>query len=126
MDLSSYRFSETHEWVKQTRSDSAVIGISEYAQSQLGDVIYIELPAPGAEISPGVKFGVVESVKAASDLFSPIAGTVVETNSQLADKPELVNQDPYGEGWMLKVEPTGPASGSLLDEAAYLGFTEGL
>ena len=126
MDLSGYRFSQTHEWVKETGSDSAVVGITEYAQGQLGDVIYVELPAPGAEIAAGAKFGVVESVKAASDLFSPVGGKVVEANSQLADKPELINTDPYGEGWMLRVEPAGPVSSELLDEGAYVAFTEGL
>jgi glycine cleavage system H protein len=126
MELTGYRFSQSHEWVKETGAAAALIGITEYAQSQLGDVIYVELPVPGTEISAGAKFGVVESVKAASDLFSPVAGKVVETNPQLADKPELINQEPYGEGWMLKIELTGPVSGDLLDEPAYLSFTEGL
>ena len=125
MELTGYRFSQTHEWVKESGS-AATIGITEYAQSQLGDVIYVELPGPGTEISAGGKFGVVESVKAASDLYSPVAGKVVEANPQLAEKPELINQEPYGQGWMLKIELAGPVSGDLLDEAAYLSFTEGL
>ncbi|HXO66438.1 MAG TPA: glycine cleavage system protein GcvH [Candidatus Dormibacteraeota bacterium] len=123
--MTGYRFSQTHEWVKESGS-AATIGITEYAQSQLGDVVYVELPGPGTEISAGAKFGVVESVKAASDLYSPVAGKVVEANPQLAEKPELINQEPYGQGWMLKIELAGPVSGGLLDEAAYLSFTEGL
>jgi glycine cleavage system H protein len=125
MDLSTYRFSQTHEWVKAA-DGSATIGITDYAQSQLGDVIYVELPAPGTEVSAGAKFGVVESVKAASDLYSPVSGKVVEANSQLADKPEVINQDPYGEGWMLKLELVEPHSSELLEESAYTTFTEGL
>jgi glycine cleavage system H protein len=125
MDLSSVRFTKTHEWVDSTNSP-ATIGITEYAQSQLGDVIYVELPAPGTEVSAGAKFGVVESVKAASDLYSPVSGKVLEANLRLADQPELINQDPYGEGWMLKLELTGPASPELLEEPAYKSFTEGL
>ena len=125
MDLSSYRFSQTHEWVKAA-DGSATIGITDYAQSQLGDVIYVELPAPGTEVSAGAKFGVVESVKAASDLYSPVNGKVVEANSQLADKPEVINQDPYGGGWMLKLELAEPHSSELLEESAYTAFTEGL
>jgi glycine cleavage system H protein len=126
MELTGHRFSQSHEWVKETGSGAATIGITEYAQGQLGDVIYVELPAVGTEISAGAKFGVVESVKAASDLFAPVGGKVVATNPKLADKPELINQEPYGEGWMVKLELTGPVSGDLLDEAAYVSFTEGL
>ena len=113
MDLSSFRFSQTHEWVEPSEA-SARVGITDYAQSQLGDVIYVELPAPGTEVSAGTKFGVVESVKAASDLYSPVSGKVVEANAQLTERPELINQDPYGEGWMLKLEPSQPASPELL------------
>jgi glycine cleavage system H protein len=125
MDLSEYRFSQTHEWV---HSDGSRVraGITDYAQSQLGDVIYVELPKVGAEVTAGGKFGVIESVKAASDLYSPVSGRVVEVNEGLATKPESVNQDPYGEGWMLLVEPTEPPSSELLDEAGYKSFAEGL
>jgi len=125
VELTAYRFSQTHEWVKAA-DGSATIGITDYAQSQLGDVIYVELPAPGTEVSAGAKFGVVESVKAASDLYSPVNGKVVEANSQLADKPEVINQDPYGGGWMLKLELAEPHSSELLEESAYTAFTEGL
>jgi glycine cleavage system H protein len=125
MDLSNYRFSQTHEWVTED-GEGARIGISDYAQSQLGDVIYVELPKPGTEIVAGAKFGVVESVKAASDLYSPVSGKVAEVNSVLADRPELINSDPYSEGWMLRLELTAPAAAELLDEAGYASFTEGL
>src|SRR5579859_4695564 len=125
MDLSTYRFSQTHEWVAED-GGTARVGISEYAQSQLGDVIYVELPKVGAEITAGSRFGVVESVKAASDLYSPVSGKVVETNPALSDRPELINSDPYGEGWMLRLEPSGAAPDTLVDEAGYKTFTEGL
>src|SRR5258708_1380961 len=125
MDLSTYRFSQTHEWVAD-EGGTARVGISDYAQSQLGDVIYVELPKVGTEVTAGGKFGVVESVKAASDLYSPVGGKVVETNPALSDHPELLNSDPYGEGWMLRLEPTGATPDPLLDEAGYATFAEGL
>lgn len=125
MDLSKHRFSQTHEWVTDD-GDGARIGITDYAQSQLGDVIYVETPKPGTEVAAGSKFGVVESVKAASDLYSPVSGKIVEANPALTEKPELINSDPYGEGWMLRLELTAPVSAELLDEAGYTAFTEGL
>lgn len=125
MDLSTYRFSQTHEWVADA-AGSARVGITEYAQSQLGDVIYVELPKVGTELAAGAKFGVVESVKAASDLYTPVGGKVVETNVALADRPELINSDPYGEGWMLRIELTGSVPDALLDEHGYAALTEGL
>jgi glycine cleavage system H protein len=125
LDLNAYRFSKSHEWVKQDGARTFV-GITEYAQSQLGDVIFVELPKPGEEISEGAKFGVIESVKAASDLYSPVAGKVVETNAVLAGKPEVINSDPYGEGWMLAVEVAGQLSADLLDAAAYEAYVRGL
>jgi glycine cleavage system H protein len=125
VDLSGYGFSKTHEWVRRD-GQRARVGISDYAQSQLGDVIYVELPKVGDEISAGVKFGVIESVKAASDLYSPISGRVVEVNGALGSRPELVNGDPYGEGWMLVVDTAGAEAGDLLDAAAYEEFAKGL
>ena len=125
MDLSKHRFSQTHEWVTED-GDGARIGVTDYAQSQLGDVIYVEMPKPGTEVTAGSKFGVVESVKAASDLYSPVSGKIVEANPALTEKPELINSDPYGEGWMLRLELTAPVSAELLDEAGYTAFTEGL
>ena len=125
MDLSTYRFSQSHEWVK-VDGDVARIGITDYAQSQLGDVIYVELPRIGAEVNAGGKFGVIESVKAASDLYSPISGKVKQANPDLTRTPESVNSDPYAGGWMLEIELTEPVSAELMDEAGYRAFTEGL
>lgn len=125
MDLSEYRFSQSHEWVK-AGGDTARIGITDYAQAQLGDVIYVELPKPGTEVAAGAKFGVIESVKAASDLYSPVSGRVKAVNEGLNQAPESVNGDPYEAGWMLELDLTEPPSGELLDEAAYKSFTEGL
>ena len=116
-DLSNYRFTATHEWVRADGSN-ATVGISDHAQAQLGDVIFLELPAVGTEVKAGAKFGAIESVKAASDLYSPVSGTVAEVNSALNDRPELVNSDPYGEGWMLRLESSSDG-GDLLDEAGY-------
>jgi len=117
-------YTETHEWV--TVQDSlATIGITEYAQAQLGDVVFLELPRVGKLLEAGDSFGVIESVKAASDLYSPVAGTVAEVNESLNATPELVNRDPYGEGWLIKVNLNGDLGQALLDEAGYKALTEG-
>jgi glycine cleavage system H protein len=116
-DLSEYRFTESHEWV-HVEGGVATVGISDHAQSELGDVIFVELPAVGAVLKPGEKFGTIESVKAASDLYSPVGGTVTGVNDQLGDAPERVNADPYGEGWMIRLKDVDD-SGKLLDEAGY-------
>ena len=104
-DPAGLLFSREHEWVARDESDQSAVtvGITDYAQGELGDVVYVDLPADGAAVKQFETFGEVESVKSVSDLFSPISGTVAEANSTLADKPELVNEDPYGEGWMLRV-----------------------
>lgn len=122
-DLSGFRFSESHEWVKR-EGDTATVGISEYAQSQLGDVIYLELPSVGQHLDAGGRLGVIESVKAASDLYSPAAGEVTEVNQELKDHPEYVNQDPYGKGWIIKLKDAkdGP---KLMDQQAYDAFVQG-
>lgn len=125
MDLSGYRFSKSHEWVK-AEGGKSMVGITDYAQGQLGDVIFIELPQTGGEVSAGTRFGVVESVKAASDLYSPVTGKVVERNQVLSDRPELINSDPYGEGWMLQVETTDQLDPDLMDAAAYEEYVKGL
>ena len=122
-DLSGMRFAETHEWVKQD-GETATVGISEYAQSQLGDVIYLELPAVGQQLDAGARLGVIESVKAASDLYSPVSGEVTEANAELKDHPEYVNQDPYGKGWIIKLRAV-KANPKLLDQKAYDAFVEG-
>ena len=102
------RYTREHEWAKQD-GDRVRIGITAYAQEQLGDVVFVELPKVGAKVTASKNFGVVESVKAVSDLFSPVSGEVVEINAELAQKPETVNQDPYGKGWMLVVKPSSKA-----------------
>ncbi len=110
------RYLESHEWA--TDGDVVRIGISDFAQDELGDVVFVELPAEGDEVTAGDAFGVVESIKAVSDLYSPVSGEVVGVNEELFDRPELVNDDPYGDGWMIEVEPDGE-TGDLLDADAY-------
>ncbi|HEY4872482.1 MAG TPA: glycine cleavage system protein GcvH [Candidatus Dormibacteraeota bacterium] len=122
-DLSGMRFAETHEWVKQ-EGDTATVGISQYAQSQLGDVIYLELPAVGQRLDAGARLGVIESVKAASDLYSPVGGEVSDVNQDLKDHPEYVNQDPYGKGWVIKLRDVKD-NPKLLDQKAYDAFVQG-
>ena len=113
------KYSESHEWVKM-EGDLAVIGISDYAQDQLGDVVFVELPDVGTTLEAGKTFGVVESVKAASDVFAPISGKVEAINDQLTSAPETVNKDPLGSGWFIKVRPSNPADvNKLLDAATY-------
>lgn len=113
------RYSESHEWVR-LEGDIATIGITDFAQDQLTDVVYVELPKKGAPIDGKKPFGVVESVKSVSDLYAPFAGEVVETNEALLKTPELINDDPYGRGWMIRVKVRDPgAVQSLLDAAGY-------
>ena len=104
-DPADLRFSREHEWVVSDESDATTVtvGITDYAQGELGDVVYVDLPAVGASVKQFETFGEVESVKSVSDLFSPVSGAVAEVNSELEDKPELVNEDPYGDGWMVRV-----------------------
>jgi glycine cleavage system H protein len=111
------QYTKSHEWVR-IEGDQATIGISDYAQDSLGDVVYIELPEVGASYDAGTIFGAVESVKAASDLYMPIAGGIIEANQEVIDSPELLNSDPYGAGWLLKVRVTAE-SNELLDASAY-------
>jgi glycine cleavage system H protein len=118
-------FTDTHEWV--TVADGiATVGITDYAQAQLGDVVFLELPAIGRMLEVGDSFGVIESVKAASDLYSPVAGSVIEVNEVLGASPETVNQDPLGSGWLVKLRLNGDPSEGLLDEAGYKALIEGL
>ncbi|HEX6348358.1 MAG TPA: glycine cleavage system protein GcvH [Candidatus Dormibacteraeota bacterium] len=117
------RYTETHEWV-DVADGVATIGITDFAQSQLGDVVFLELPRQGRRLTAGEAFGVIESVKAASDLYAPVAGTVVKVNDRLAANPELVNKDPLGEGWLIKVQADGGVPENLLDEAAYQRLAE--
>ena len=116
---SDLRYTKDHEWVR-IEGDEATIGITEYAANQLGDIVFIELPDVGQSVDQFATFGVVESVKAVSDLFAPLSGEVVETNSELASRPELVNGEPYGAGWMLRVKVSDKDQlGELLEPAAY-------
>ena len=107
------RYSTEHEWAK-LEGNKALIGISDFAQQQLGDVVFVELPPVGSEVRQFSPFGVVESVKAASDLFSPLTGRVVRVNQQLTESPELVNKDPYGQGWMVEIEVSDPSEAEKL------------
>ncbi len=114
------KYSKEHEWVRM-EGNLAVIGITDHAQAQLGDIVFIELPKPGTAVTFMKVLGVVESVKAASDIFSPLTGKVVEVNSELSKSPEAVNQDCYGKGWMVKVEPARPDEISQLMDAKGYG-----
>jgi glycine cleavage system H protein len=115
------KYTREHEWVvSEEGADTVLVGITHYAQDQLGDVVYVELPAVGDPVGHLAKMGEIESVKAVSDLFSPVSGEVAEINGRLAQEPELVNNDPFGDGWMLRVSMSDPAElDSLLDAAAY-------
>jgi glycine cleavage system H protein len=122
------RYTRDHEWLR-IEGEEALVGITEYAASQLGDVVFVELPGTGTTVEAAQTFGVVESVKTASDLYAPAAGEVVGTNPALADKPELVNDDPYGEGWMIRLRLADPDaartdSERLLDPPAYRELIE--
>ena len=114
------RYSKEHEWVRVEDDDRATIGITSFAADELGDIVFVELPEPARTLEQFAAFGVVESVKAVSDLFAPVSGEVVEANGDLAAKPELVNSDPYDAGWMLRVRLADPAQvDDLLDADAY-------
>ncbi len=114
------RYTSSHEWVRSLPDGSVEIGITDHAQHALGDLVFVEVPEAGREVKAGEACAVVESVKAASDVYSPIAGTVTGGNPALASSPELINQDPYGQGWMLRLKPADAAVlGTLLDATAY-------
>ena len=121
----SIKFSEDHEWVELKGDDLVVIGITDFAQEQLGDLVYVELPEVGDECSRGENISVIESVKAASDLIAPVSGTIIEVNSRLEDEPELVTEDSMGEGWFIKVKLSNTSElDDLMDESSYNSFTE--
>jgi len=114
------RYAKSHEWLKATADGLGLVGITDYAQSSLGDITFAQLPKVGAVLKAGEAFGVVESVKAASDVYAPVSGTVVEINPALDANPEKLNQSPYGEGWMMKLKLANPAeAASLLNAADY-------
>ena len=124
MDPADLQYTKEHEWVR-VEGDVGTIGITEYAQKQLGDVVFVELPEVGRVLAPKDIFGTVESVKAVSELYSPVAGEVVETNAALVQGPEAINSDPYGQAWMIRVRLTDPAAAAgLMDAAAYRAFVE--
>lgn len=114
-----FRYTKDHEWVA-LEANQAKIGITEYAQGELGDIVFVELPSPGTEVAKGKDLATVESVKAVSDVYAPISGTVLEVNTQLESSPELINQDPHGAGWLVLLEASDPSEADdLLDAEAY-------
>jgi len=115
------QYTRSHEWVR-TEGDTATIGITDHAQDELGDIVFVELPEEGANFDAGDSFGTVESVKAVSDLYTPVGGEVVEVNDALNDSPEKINEDPYGEGWIVKIQVSGEAD--LLSASDYEQFLE--
>lgn len=120
------KYTEDHEWL-EVSGDVATVGITDYAQQQLGDVVFVELPAVGKKVTKGGDAAVVESVKAASEVYSPATGEVVEVNSDLESAPNTVNDDPHGKGWFFKLKLGNPGElDSLMDEAGYKAFVEGL
>ena len=121
---SDVKFTKNDEWLR-LEGDTATVGISDYAQDQLNDIVYVEFPDVGATFAQGAAFGVVESVKAASDIFMPIGGTITEVNKALEDTPETINSDPYGKGWLIKFKVTKAAEAdSLMDAEAYKAYCE--
>ena len=124
--MSEIYFTDQHEWVR-IEGDSATVGITDFAQGQLGDVVYVELPALGKRVKQGEETAVVESVKAASEVYAPVSGEVVEVNDALSGEPALVNQDAAGKGWFMKIHLADKSEvKKLMDEAAYKRFVEGL
>ena len=114
------RYTKEHEWARDEGERRIRVGITDFAQDALGDVVYVDIPEVGTEVQGGQPFGEVESTKSVSDVYSPVTGKVIERNSQLEEKPELVNEDPYGEGWICVIEPTDPAAfDKLMDAAGY-------
>jgi glycine cleavage system H protein len=119
------RYTKEHEWARAESEARVRVGITDYAQDALGDVVYVDLPEVGTAVQGGQSFGEVESTKSVSDVFSPISGTIVERNPLVDERPELVNEQPYGDGWLVVIEPAEPgAVESLLDAAAYRAFVD--
>ena len=118
------RYSKEHEWAKES-DGRVVVGISDYAQEQLGDVVFVGLPEPGAEVTAGQPLGEVESTKSVSDVYSPVSGTVAEKNAEVEAEPELINSDPYGRGWLVAIEGEGLDLDALMSAAEYKSLVEG-
>jgi glycine cleavage system H protein len=117
-----YRYTKEHEWI-DAKNDAAIIGITDYAQHELGDVVFVEVPAAGTKITAGKTFGSVESVKAVSEIYAPASGEVTEPNGALTNQPDLINTDPHGAGWLIKVKLTNASeASSLMDAAAYEAY----
>jgi len=116
---SDLRYTKSHEWVRTLPDGSVEIGITDHAQAALGDLVFVEVPDAGRVLSAGDACAVVESVKAASDVYSPLNGEVLAGNDQLATQPELINSDPYGQGWIMRLKPAAGAAGGLMDSSAY-------
>ncbi len=119
------RYTKEHEWLRQEEDGSVTIGITDHAQTALGDLVYVELPEVGQEVESGGEMAVVESVKAASDVYAPIGGTVTEVNEALSDDPEMINADPYGDGWIVRLQPSGEADDTM-DPDEYQEFLDEL
>jgi glycine cleavage system H protein len=124
--MSDIKFTEDHEWIS-VEGDTGTVGISNYAQEQLGDIVFVELPEAGKELAKGDEVAVVESVKTASEIYSPLTGEVIESNDALADEPSQVNSDAEGKGWFFKIQMADPSElADLMDAAAYKSFVEAL
>ena len=122
---SDLRYRESHEWVRVEDDGTVVVGISDHAQGELGDMVFVELPEPGMSYEQGEACAVIESVKAASDIYAPLTGEVLKANPELEDSPELVNSDPYGNGWLFRLNPSDESQlDGLLDAEAYAGLQE--
>ena len=125
--MSDIKFTEDHEWIRMEDDSTGVCGITDYAQDQLGELVFIELPETGSEVSQGSEAAVIESVKAAGELKAPVSGTIVEVNEALADEPEIVNNDPQGDGWFVKIKLQDSSElDALMDEDAYQQYVDGL
>ncbi len=125
--MSVVKYTEDHEWIRVEENNEAVVGITDYAQEQLGELVYIELPSEGTEVTQGEDCAVVESVKAAGDVKSPVSGTIVEVNEALTDTPETTNDDPMGEGWLYRIRLADESElDSLMDESDYRAYLNSL
>jgi len=121
------RYTSDHEWLRQEEDGSVTVGITDHAQSALGDLVYVELPEAGQELEAGGEMAVVESVKAASDVYAPVSGSVLDVNADLADDPEKINADPYGDGWIVRLQPSGSIDSSdTMDPNAYQALLDEL
>jgi len=127
MTRKEYRYTPEHEWICPESENKGKVGLADYAQSQLGDIVFLDLPPPGTQVDQGQKMGEVESVKAVSDIFAPVSGQVVETNQTVINEPGLVNKDPYGAGWLVRLEFSNPSElDALMNSDKYDEFVAGL